>query len=80
MPESADGKNFSGSKVVCFTNVESVRNFVRVIFETKCLLEILRGCKIIRTVHWSLREKKISSAFRVQNLNLVVLLSVCKTY
>ena len=71
MPESADGKNFSGSKVVCFTNVESVRNFVRVIFETKCLLEILRGYKVIKTV---------SSAFRVQNLNLVVLLSVCKTY
>ncbi len=23
MPESADGKNFSGSKVVCFTNVEN---------------------------------------------------------
>jgi hypothetical protein len=50
MPESADGKNFSGSKVVCFTNVESVRNFVRVIFEAKCLLEILQGCKIIQTV------------------------------
>ncbi len=51
MPESADGINFSGSKVVCFTNVESVRNFVRVFFfETKCLLEILQGCKIIQTV------------------------------
>ena len=32
-PESADSKNFSGSKVFCFTNVESVRNFGRVISE-----------------------------------------------
>ncbi len=41
---------FSDSKVFCFTNVESVRNFVRVIFETKCSLEILQRCKIIQTV------------------------------
>ncbi len=50
MPEIADGKNFSGSKVVCFTNVENIRNFIRVIFEAKCLLEILQGCKMIQTV------------------------------
>ena len=38
---------FSGSKVFRFTNVESVRNFIRVIFETKCILEILQECKIV---------------------------------
>ncbi len=32
-PESADGRNFSGSKDLRFTNVESVRNFARVIFQ-----------------------------------------------
>ena len=53
MPESADGKNFSGSKVVCFTNVENVRNFIRVVFEAKCLFEILQGCKIVQTVYRS---------------------------
>ena len=48
MPESADGKNFSGSKVVCFTNVESVRNFVRVISGEKCFSKFCKGAKLFK--------------------------------
>ena len=73
MPESADGKNFSGSKVVCFTNVENVRNFIRVVSRNSARVQNYSNC-----LSFFLRE--ISNAFRVQNLNLVVLLSVCKTY
>ena len=73
MPESADGKNFSGSKVVCFTNVENVRNFIRVVSRNSARVQNYSNCLLVL-------RKKISSAFRVQNLNLVVLLSVCKTY
>jgi hypothetical protein len=48
MPESADGKDFSGSKVFCFTNVDSVRNFVRVIFEMKYFSEFCKGAKLFK--------------------------------
>ena len=44
MPESADGKNFSGSKVVCFTNVESVRNFTRVISRNSARVQNYSNC------------------------------------
>ena len=73
MPEIADGKNFSGSKVVCFTNVENVRNFIRVVSRNSARVQNYSNCLLVL-------RKKISSVFRVQNLNLVVLLSVCKTY
>jgi hypothetical protein len=63
-PESADSKNFfSGSKVFCFTNVESVRNFARVISERN----VSRNSAKVQNYSNCLFEiKKISSAFRVQ--------------
>ena len=59
MPESADGKNFSGSKVVCFTNVENVRNFIRVVSRNSARVQNYSNCLLVL-------RKKISSAFRVQ--------------
>ncbi len=57
-----------------FTNVENVRNFIRVISRNSARVQNYSNCLLVL-------RKKISSAFRVQkNVNLVVSLSVCKTY
>jgi len=63
---------FQVVKPFCFTNVGSVRNF-------ELFLEILQECKIIQTVHWSW-EKKSQVLSEFKDVNLVVLLSVGKTY
>ena len=47
MPESADGKNFSGSKVFCFTNVESVRNCARVISRNSARVQNYSNCLLV---------------------------------
>ncbi len=47
MPESADGKNFSGSKVFCFTNVEGVRNFVRVFSRNSARVQNYSNCLLV---------------------------------
>ncbi len=47
MPESADGKNFSGSKVVCFTNVENVRNFIRVVSRSSARVQNYSNCLLV---------------------------------
>ncbi len=52
-PESADSKDFSGSKVFCFTNVESVRNFTRVISRNSAGVQNYSNCL-------SVLRKKIS--------------------
>jgi hypothetical protein len=62
-----------------FTNAGSIRNFVRVISGKKYFSKFCKGAKLFK-LFIGLEKKKISSAFRVQNVNLVVLLSVCKTY
>jgi hypothetical protein len=50
--ENADSENFSGSKVFCFTNVENVRNFVRVASRNSARVQNYSNCLSF------LREKK----------------------
>jgi hypothetical protein len=61
MPESADGKNFLGSKVVCFTNVENVRNFIRVVSRNSARVQNYSNCSLV------LRKKKsqVLSEFKI---------------
>ena len=62
MPESADGKNFSGSKVVCFTNVENVRNFIRVVSRNSAKVQDYSNCLSF----FLLREKsQMLSEFKI---------------
>jgi len=65
---------FQVVKPFCFTDVGSVRNFTRVVSRNSARVQNYSNCLLVL-------RKKISSAFRVQkNVNLVVSLSICKTY
>ena len=46
--ESADGKSFSGSKVFCFTIVESVRNFVELFSKRNVYSKFYEGTKLLK--------------------------------
>ncbi len=46
-PESADSEGFSGSKVVCFTNVENVRNSIRVVSRNSAKVRNYSNCLLV---------------------------------
>ncbi len=58
-----------------FTNVGSVRNFIRVISRNSAKVQNYSNC-----LFFFLWEKKSQVLSEFKDVNLVVLLSVCKTY
>lgn len=71
---------FQVVKPFCFTNVGSVRNFARVIFQNEMFYSrFCKGAKLFK-LFVSLEKKKSQVLSEFKIVNLVVSLSVCKTY